>query len=59
MGMQAGRRELRLVPMLMTLHKLSQEQVALYDAHLVDERGMEIICSAIEHWFRPRPAHFQ
>jgi SAM-dependent methyltransferase len=37
--------------MEMMLDKLSQEQVALYDAEFVDERGMEIICSAIDRHF--------
>jgi SAM-dependent methyltransferase len=37
--------------MEVTLNKLSQEQVAVYDAELVDERGMEIICSTIDRHF--------
>jgi len=37
--------------MEMTLDKLSPEQVALYDADLVDERGMDIIYSSINRHF--------
>ena len=37
--------------MEMSLDKLSEQQVALYDTELVDERGMEVIWAAIDRHF--------